>query len=299
MSARRMGTAWQARNAWVSNPSWMMIPNGDSELNSSSDGQSWVDMPLPTNFSIAYDIEYGNGLWVLVGINGSSVPIISTSSNGVDWTEVDLSGITFSSNILSKINYSNEIGRFMAFTKSEAIYSDDGTTWTRSSGLTITSDTHGSYARGVWTVGHNTAVDGQSVAYSSDNGVNWSYLDDNMTSRSGQGLFANGKWLVIGDGATPTIATASSYLGAYSQVSPGIAFTTQGDTVYGNGVILIPGDSSTMARSADDGATWATELPGSSTCAVEFGDGLWVSGTTGAGSLSSHYSTDDGLTWTV
>lgn len=90
---------------------------GTSGIAYSSNGIDWTQLTIPGARNIFYDITYGNGLFIAVGIDG----YIVTSSDGINWN-VTQQG----TDAWNRISFLN--GVFIALNKN-IIISEDGINW--------------------------------------------------------------------------------------------------------------------------------------------------------------------------
>jgi hypothetical protein len=236
------GTVWGS--IAYGNGYWIAMPNGNSTAAGSSDGSSWVGIPLPTSATWT-GIAYGNGYWVAVssGGIGNSVSIRS-SSNGAGWRTVGLPSAT----TWSQIAYGNGVFVTIATGTSTSAYSTTyGATWSSGSGLPVRSWTGLAFGNGRFVaVGSGTAL----ASFSFD-GNTW----NNST------LPANTTWsgVTFGNGLFVAVSSTSSVT-AYSQDGAtwyGSSLAIIADRVqYGQGVFMALTASSNVAYVSPDGASW-------------------------------------------
>ena len=112
----------------------------DLKNKKSTDGTNWTIAQQSANTFADESIDYGNGVWVVAGSNGSIV----SSTNGTTWTNR-----TRSRNITEQNDIAYGNGLFITVGSNTHVQiSTDGTTWTNntiiaSSSLTLTSIAYG------------------------------------------------------------------------------------------------------------------------------------------------------------
>lgn len=231
---------------------------------------------------------YGNGLWVVVGGEGT----ILTSTDGLAWTR-RISGTT---SFLNSAVFANDL--FVIVGESGTILtSTNGASWTRRSAGTTDFLYDVTYGNGTF-----TAVSDTGTVVTSINGVTW-------TRRSGgtQGVFGvaygNGKFVAVG-GASEcflffcsyrSVAYASDSTVTWTQSNPGPSFYLS-DLAFGNGIFVGVGDGGTIVTSPD-GMSWTPQISGSTEFLynVAFGDGTFV---VVGGQQGGIFTSTNGVNWT-
>ncbi len=137
-------------------------------------------------------VAYANGLWVVVGSNGT----ILTSTNGTSWTSQS-SGTT---STLRGVAYGNGLW-IVVGTNGVIRTSPDGISWTSSTSGTTKNLHEIVYAEGLWVVmGENGMI------MASIDGTTWAPRPSGMEEHLYGIAHADGLWVVVGVGGT--IATA-------------------------------------------------------------------------------------------
>jgi hypothetical protein len=257
----------------ASNGSTIYVAVGEAgTLYSSTDsGATWTSRTSGFGASDIYDVAYGNGLFVAVGLSGT----LTTSADGITWTARTSN---MSTNDILAVIYANSlwvaVGRGGGATNTGGlIYSTDGITWTRKSqSLTVgvnyncvawngtnwligTSITTNNYLyattpSGTWTVG--LALGGNAI-----NGI-WSDGTTTIVSNGGGLYYYTATTLtspttyngVPGGTFTPTTARIYStkfyaygcYLQSFTisaNANPALQVPTVSPGTYTNGVALV------------------------------------------------------------
>jgi hypothetical protein len=241
-----------------------------------------------TIYSDIYDIAYGNGKFVAVGIAGQ----IAYSTDGSNWTKSQNNAFRMNDSNVQGITYGN--GRFVAFgsrgnvvsngqvsTWWDIVYSSNGSNWTRAD----TSNFDGAISKIIYGGDKFLAVSGSGkIAYSS-NGSLWIPITDsalnNVTFSSV--AYGAGKYIAVGssgkmgfssDGINWTIVIS----GSFSKIT----YLNDRYIAWGNGNIA----------ESSDGTTWRL-LVNTSFNSIVYGAGKFVS-------LSGNnikYSIDNCVTW--
>jgi len=150
----------------------IFIITGATQIYSVDNGLTWdtVEYPLLTPFWNS--IEYGNGVFVMVGLNNQAY----STDNGFTWTSVTspLSGNWFG------VAYGNGVfviitSDFSASGATQARSTDYGVTWT-SVASPLSGDWHVTYGNNVFVM---SSSDNQ--AYSNDNGLTWNISTSSIT----------------------------------------------------------------------------------------------------------------------
>jgi hypothetical protein len=201
----------------------------------SSDGTNWVTAPFVAPSTSLTSVDYGAGVYVIVGSSGR----IFRSTNLSDWA---LATSTNGTSTLNRVVYAN--GLFVAVGQAGACFtSPDGITWTsRSAGAATFLDLI--YANGLF-----VAV-GQGTCYTSPDGVTW-------TSRSvGGGQFqqiyyGNGLFLAVGESASCYTSTDGITWTNYPTGLPGY---NNGVVWNGTNFVVIAGNGN--YATSTDAITW-------------------------------------------
>ena len=171
--------------------SWIAGGGSSGGILLSDDGLEWVQVPAPVGMTNVYGVEYGQGKWVVTGSDASNNGVVAYSTDGINWTEVDVSSIN--TERVQNVKYGG--GTWVASMGNNGgptIISNDAINWrTPTTSPSGYSKSH-SYARGVWI---NSGFD---VYKSSDGGENWTNVN-NAGDGTGANVFGNGTWVVAGD----------------------------------------------------------------------------------------------------
>jgi hypothetical protein len=247
------------------------------------------------------DAAWGNDRFVVVGYttNNSLSQVvtgkIAYSSDGISWTEADLSASTY--RYINGVAWGNN--KFVAVGSEGTItHSTDGVTWTK---LTIT----GSLSKVAWGNDKFVAV-GLSglITYSSD-GVTWTPVSSSPFTTSINAIaWGNGQWFAVGDS------------GKMASSTDGITWTPVSPSPFGTYKInaITWGDSKWVAAGSaafggeivysSDGTSWTDgshpfSFSGATIQSIAWSNGKWFA--IGSGGLEGGrmaYSTD-GVTWTL
>lgn len=178
---------------------------GSTRLAWSSDGKTWYNCTgTGANQVVSEKICFGNGVFVVVGTNGSV--IWSDDPPRGTWT---LSGVTFGTTGSRSLAYGNGVFVSTAVAAANATYStDNGATWsTTNSQITGNGGTvSAAYGNGVFVT---TAVGSSQAAWSSD-GETWTAVNLPATTYSTWSfvLFGCGRFLA-GESTDGILATST------------------------------------------------------------------------------------------
>ena len=167
-----------------------LISHINASLSANSNPKVWYKSDNTINLSESsfYSICYGNGKYVVGGINGE----MAYSIDGITWTAVADS--TFGSSYIQSICYGN--GKFVAGGyKGKMAYSSDGVTWTAVADSTFSYDIYSiCYGNGKFVAGGSG-----KMAYSTD-GVTWTKVADSTFGSSyiESICYGNGKFVAGG-----------------------------------------------------------------------------------------------------
>lgn len=175
---------------------WYSDDDG-SAWTAGNDQDSWSDNPI--------DVKYHSGTWVAVGQNG----IITTSSNGIDWSEATDSTST---GVLNGIDHDGN--NYIAVGNSGTIIrSPDGDIWSSASTIPTSSNlfdvqfaADDDHPNGVWlAVGA-----GGTLIYSEDAGLTWvSGSSEEFTDLMCIAHNNSTRWFVGADGTYQTTTTVT------------------------------------------------------------------------------------------
>lgn len=176
---------------------------GDSGYIYSMDGVNWVSGTISNTSRLWRAICYGNGRFVAMAQDST---YSAWSSDGANWTEINMANSGISSNYWYAICYGN--GKFIASAlDTKIIYStDNGTTWSYSN--TICSYKKywytSCYANGVYIIAGyrlsgGSIVDDNDFAYSYD-GITWTEGKISTSARYWRKVFyGDGKFIISAD----------------------------------------------------------------------------------------------------
>lgn len=237
--------------------------------------------PLPQGNDII-DVVYGNGRFVEATVDGAvGLLFDGYSLGGVSRMQVD-----WPFNSLQSLSFAN--GLFFAGSGS-ILSSGDGISWSGSN--SFPGVTSVAYGNGVYVAIRQDYGPAQNygLIYSTD-GVNWTNSNYNLSSYSGQLVFANGIFVAVGNG-----------LGVFTSVD-GINWTSRGSfagrylqsIAYGNQLFVIVGEQGDVFTSPD-GIHWTlrNSFTQNSLWKVTFANGRFVA----VGDGGTIITSVDGINW--
>jgi hypothetical protein len=223
-----------------------------------------------------YDVTYGNGLYVAVGVSG----VILTSPDDITWTG-RTSGTTRN---LNCITYGNNL---------YIVAGDSGKIFTSSDGIIWTSRTSGTanVLYGV-TYGNNVYVAaGGNTILTSPDGITWTSRTSGTTNYHRAVTYCNNLFLALGDGGamltSPDGITWTSRTSGTSNILLG--------ATYGNNQYVVVGSGGTI-RTSPDCITWTGRTSGIANYlyGVTFGSNCYVA----VSNYGTIHTSSDGITWT-
>jgi len=245
-------------------------------------GSGGIWKKLRDSSVILRDLAYGNGLYVVVGDDGT----VLTSTNLTNWTE----RVSQTSNRLYGIVYGN--GKFVAVGDGGTIiYSGDGVTWqTANSGdtLDIRDVTYGNEL--FVAVGHGTDGTYHGKAYWSSDGMNWSSYTTVDVSLNGI-AYGDDEFYAAGVGNNPSYPLYNLFYSATGDEwtayrSSGISGVTYHGIAYHDNTYAIAGTDGTIRVLKKGTTSWIGITTGVTTAdfhSVAGGKGNFVAvGTDGA-----------------
>jgi len=238
-------------NAWSSmaygDGYWIAFPNGGSTATGSSDGSSWVSIPLPSSATWS-GIAYGNGYWI--GIASASGNVIRSVSNGQGWRTTSVGTVANWNNI----SYGNGIFVMITSDSTATAYSTNfGATW--SAGVipagTYTSMTYGT--------GRFVAVGlGTTAAFSTD-GISWTASTLPASTTWSSITYGNGLFVAVSSTLAVTAYSVNGSVWYGSNLTIAANFVK-----YGQGVFLAVTTGNNIAYVSEDGASWKVKSVSSS-----------------------------------
>ena len=179
------------------NNTFVAIING-KELGYSDDGVNWTKVSVPSVFPIQivplYNsgnyISYGNGLFIIGGINGR---MVYSYDNGVTWVAIVDDPFDSNDSIYARITYIG--GKFFASSDNKSAYSNDGIRWLPLQASNNISAQNIIYGEGMFVAITNAW---NSIIYS-NNGITWTtMLDSQFGGGNIYGLsFGGGRFAMI------------------------------------------------------------------------------------------------------
>lgn len=194
----------------------------------SSDGQNWVSSAVIS--SRFRSITYGNGLFVIVGVN-----VIATSPDGLTWTYRTVP----ESNSWEDVTYGN--GLFVAVSRdgtNRIMTSSDGITWnlvTTPQNNDLRSVTYGD---GKFVIVSST---GTNRVFTSTDGINWDLR--NASEQVSWRCVTYGEKLFVALSVEGDIMTSLDGITWIKKIEPEIV--RRNSIVYGNGLFVSVGDTGT------------------------------------------------------
>jgi hypothetical protein len=245
-----------------------------NRVKTSPDGVNWTSRTSAADNSWRA-VCYGNGLFVATASSGTGNRVM-TSPDGITWTSraaaVDNNwyGLTYGNGIFVATSINGTGNRVMS--------SPDGITWTSRTSAADNAWYGVTYGNGIFVA---VSYDGADRVMSSPDGITW-------TSRSAAAVEG---WVGVTYGNGRFVAVADTIGSMYS--SDGVTWTSGADVIgyyvtYGGGVFVTQSSVSSVAAYSLDGANWNFTVSGaSSALGVAYGNGLFVSVTSGG---SASYS---------
>lgn len=238
---------------------YLMINSAGGTVKKSTDGITWSSVASISNAGTTYNtkLEWGNGLWVLVG--GQSTYL--TSPDGVTWTSRTLPGSNTSA---MAISYANGKWWLAGGTALTLYWSTDGISWT-----SVTPSFNGfsatagrvAYGNGVYVCVPTSSSSGY-VSYSAD-GTTWSAAGGLVNFAANSNVVFSGSSFVAGSSGNSTlfVSTNGSSWTNYTSVSG----TGIGDMfVTAAGIIFLTSSSATNTYYSADGGRSTVQLQASS-----------------------------------
>ena len=281
-------------------------------LYSSTDGTHWTVRQSGVSGNLNYfDVYYANGLFVAGGTDASTVTHLTTSPDGVTWTDHALTLGT--STFADHIGYGN--GTWVAVNQ-VALTSTDGVTWQQHSMEPLTNQPSFDspvFANGVF-ASLGTDSTAQPIYYSADGGVTWQPAATSLPTTdfmfsmasNGHGFVLTGIDVTVSSGPAGVVYTSTDGKTWTRQALAGDGNGFYEPTLW-NGSNFVTVSSASIGTAANvytspDGVIWTTgasaTIPGFSGFhhpIVWTGSGYLG---TGAGALQTQSSADF-ATWTA
>lgn len=235
------------------------------ELGKTPFGHKWTYNAIDGSVADFYDVSYGQGLFVAVGLGGA----IYSSPDAITWTARTAPTLPNFSDIAFANGTFVAVGSLTGGSSTPVCISSDGITWSTPATPITLSVTGVAYGNGIWVV-----VGNKRSWTSSDNGNTWvthtgiNDLEFVQGVSFGNGVFsavtAIGLICISTDGVTWT-TVIPSYVGGFLDVSFGNQVFV---ALAGNGAVYTSPDAInwTLTRAAD-GRTWST---------ITYGNGVFV-----------------------
>jgi hypothetical protein len=293
-----------ARIAFVNGRFHVTSRNGDHLV--SGDGQSWQQRNFATHSATV--IGYGDGRYVGLGFHGESY----VSGDGLHWSPNHTTPAP-----VTAVAYTN--GQFLQFNDTYTGHaSSDGVTWNRMA-LSGYGYNSAAYGNGTWvavtgTIAGRQWTSANTIAYSTTVDA-WSTLTNPVQAELAFVAFGAGKFVAVGEGATPggAAVAVSSNGQSWSETTLAGRSPLRGVT-YGPAGFVAVGVGGTILRSTD-GTTWTAQDAHTTKdlWAVTYGAGSYIAvgGTGNPGSLTVVAPGDpvvpnsvvsvspDGVSWTT
>lgn len=237
------------------NGNWITGMSGG--IRSSTDGVLWVSVNNYGN-ATPYSLQYGNNLWI-AGAGNNQFPIISTSTDAVNWVTQTINVGTGTSAVRG-ISYGN--GLYVIVLENGRIStSTDAVTWVSRNPLGTSGFYAVAYGNGIW-----AAAGRQGLLRTSTDGVTWVSRNPAFSTSDIVGVaYANGLWIAGGSGGALRSSTdAITWVTRTPNVS---GSSTILSVAYGDGLWLV-GTSGGGLRASTDGISWATASPQMGTTGV-------------------------------
>lgn len=249
------------------------------------------------------DVAYGNGLWVAVN-SGVANSIITTSTNGINWSEVTVPVSKFWGSVL----YAG--GKWVilegpANATQGVLYSTNGVNWTyNATGFNqVQKWTYLAYGNGKWVA--LTAGDGAGKGWRaySTNGINWtvgaSLTDLSIIDPVLSNLIFDGTRFLAAYAAMYTYASTNGVnWGVISPSFNSLNMTSgPGGLAYGNGVyVMTPISTNTIAVYSTNAVNWqSTPIPSAAPRkSLVFAFGLFIAP---SDNLNSYLCSTNGVNW--
>jgi hypothetical protein len=275
---------------------WVAVGSGGNAIATSTDGTTWTGRGILAPFN-----TFGSGvvwsstlsLWVAVGQGGNS---IATSRDGINWLGRGTSTFTTYG---QGVSWNGSLFVATGLGGNSIATSSDGITWAGRASP-FTSNGSGAFGTPIDADIEGTLTVTQDASLRSALTVSGPTKLSNTSIHQGS-LTVSGLWVVVGEGATHTIATSSD--GGTTWIGRGNAtFTNYGIGIGWNGSLWVAGGGlgaggNTLATSTD-GINWTglgTTIFSSVSRGIAWNGSYWLA--LGGGGNTIARSTN-GTTWT-
>lgn len=238
------------------------------------------------------DMEYGNGIFLTVGISMMGSYTNCISSNGTSWKPIKASATS------NYICFGN--GKFVFFNARHIYISTDGTHWKTYNNLLPTAANNTGLIK---YLNNQFIIAGGNVLYYSTDGENWKQSNRNGITTMGAYwrdiAYGNGIYVMIYlTGSTGTIAYSTD-LENWTEKNIGSFIPYR--IAYGNGKFVIICNNSTTTAYSTDGINWTVQTGAMDTnikCqTLGYENNLFIAAG-GSFGVNTYYTSSDGISWT-
>ena len=229
---------------------WVAGGTGTYQLAYSTNGTSWTGVTLP-NMTSVFSVAWGLGTWLAVG-SGANGRTSATSTDGINWTEINYATGNFFSTTANGIAWAENVWVAVGSTLgSGIIFSTDGVTWVAQLNTIFTIGRCVANNGEFWLAGGDYST--ATLSYSYD-GANWIQLGNSIFSTTVSAIaWGNNLWVAVGSGGN---SIAFSYDGI-NWVGLGTTIFTTGTSVTWNGSQwFATGSGPNTLATSFDGVTW-------------------------------------------
>ncbi len=232
-------------------------------IQTSDDGINWIRSILYTGVSQFLDITFGNNLFVAVGSRGE----IFTSPDGFNWTKRDTGAYP---GWFIGICYGKDL-YIIVDASGEILTSPDGIHWTRESNIDVPEGAFRDivYGNGLFVIASQTTV------YTSHDGFNWINRNVHFDNTTLKGItYGNGQFVAVGENIIITSTDGINW----ERKTPDPSGSDFHDIQYANNLFVMVGASG--IQTSFDTNTWKRRLFDSeltdSCFAITYGNGKFV-----------------------
>lgn len=269
---------------------------GSQRYSVSADGINWFLVLRPSTTFATTNAYYLNSLFIVVGGNGTTGPVLETSTDGLTWTDVSAAVKGYS---LTACVFTNSL--FVAYGLLGGLStSTDGLTWLRRNSQTTSNIT------AVSSIGTSlvllTTATGTPALVSTDSGATWTgYCSQPGSATFSSIAYGASTWVAVGAGGH--IVSSSDTLNWVPRESkgvyvPGTGISTLTAVIFANSLFVAVGANGVITTSPD-GITWTARNSGLLSSGNTFIHIDYVNSVFFAyGALGSLSTSTDGITWT-